>query len=130
MSGDRNKSKKEQEVRFRIVGLETPNGRMRVQKAHEKLFAALHESHHALIGLVNFLDSPPFKELIKTISDEFKEPTLRQKKWIHTIMEQYMRVLEEAKNVREETSNTSEEFNRAMDNMPPRQQDEPRKLHE
>jgi hypothetical protein len=113
------------------VGLETPNGTMRVQKAQEKLFAACHESHHALIRLVDFLDSPPFKELIKTIADEYKERnTLPGKQWIHAIMEQYMRELEAARNVREQTSNISEEFHRAIINMPPRQLDEPRKLHE
>lgn len=116
---------------LRVVGLETPNGMMMVQKTHEKIFTAYHESHHALIRLVDFLDSPPFKELIKTIADEFKERnTLHGKQWVYAIMEQYMRVLDEARNVREQTSNISEEFQRAIINMPPRQQDEPRKLRE
>jgi hypothetical protein len=117
--------------RMKIVGLENPKGRIKVQTAHEKLVDAYHESHHALIRLVDFLDSPQFKELIKTIADEFKERnTLHGKPCIHAIMEQYMLVLEEARNVREQTSNISEDFQRAMINMPPRQLDEPRKLHE
>lgn len=128
MSKKREKTQTEH-TEFKIAGLDTPSGRTRVEKAHKKLFAAFHESHHALIRLVDFLDSPSFKILIKTVVDEVGERGISPENQISSdIIDLYMRILEEARTIREETSNTNEEFQRAIINMPPRQKDEPRKL--
>jgi hypothetical protein len=116
-------------TRFRMAGMETTSGRLRVEKAYKEFCAACHDSHLALVELVDFLISPSFEGLIKEFAHDFKERTASaEEHGIHPVIQQYMAVLEKARNIRERTSNIGEELHRASIDMPSRQLNEPRRL--